>query len=173
MKKETVRLHYAGLFKVTGALYIISAIMTLIVALVLLIGGGIMASGKVDTGTMTRADIRVTVALGVALLAATIASFSLGAASVRCRSLKRIASGARFVLVLCLICLVLTLLQGGWHGVTASVALSFLLALLSLLSVRMERRWQAAEAQRAAEAAAVEAARAAEEAGLPAEPEQK
>ena len=47
MKKEKTKLHYAGLFKATGAIYIISAIMTLIVALVLLIGGGSMASGTV------------------------------------------------------------------------------------------------------------------------------
>ena len=76
MKKEKTKLHYAGLFKATGAIYIISAIMTLIVALVLLIGGGIMASGTVDTGDLTRADIRVTVGLGVALLVAAITSFA-------------------------------------------------------------------------------------------------
>ena len=164
MKKEKTKLHYAGLFKATGAIYIISAIKTLIVALVLLIGGGIMASGTVDTGDLTRADIRVTVGLGVALLVAAITSFAEGAASLRCRSLKNVSGGARFVLVMCLVCLVLTLLQGGWHGVTASVALSFILGLLSLLSVRMERRWQAEEAKKAADAAAAEAAKAAAEA---------
>ena len=174
MKKEAIKkFRYAGLFKVTGVLYILSAIMTLIVSMVLLVGGGIAATGGMDMTGMTKADARVTIALGIALMVATIASFAQGGISMRCRSLKRISSGAKFVLVLCVICLALTLLQGGWYSVTTSVGLSFLLALLSLLSVRIERRWQADEAKRVAEAAAAEAAKAAEEAGLPAETEGK
>ena len=143
MKQEKTKLHYAGLFKATGAIYIISAIMTLIVALVLLIGGGIMASGEVDTGTTTQADIRVTVALGVALLAATIASFSLGAASVRCRSLKRIAGGAKFVLVLCLICLVLTLLGAFYLSRDREQALGWLRRMLPEKALAPLRRMRA------------------------------